>query len=84
MVRALKVNARCRVHSFKGCNGWILVKVIKEHDLYDIYEVSETDLQPSKILTFCGDPFHVGTQPNSVLQFSLQLMLTVVMNWQHL
>jgi len=57
-----------------------VTKVIKEHDLTDIYKANETDLQPSKTLTFCEDPFHDGTQPNSVLQFSLHVMLMVAIN----
>jgi len=51
--------------------------VIKEHD---IYKANETDLQPSKILTFYGDPLHDGTKANSVLQFSLHVMLKVATN----
>jgi hypothetical protein len=54
--------------------------VIKEHYLNDIYKANETNLQPSKILTFCDDPFHDGTQPNHVLQFSLHVMLMVEIN----
>jgi hypothetical protein len=37
-------------------------KMIKDYDLTDIYKANDTDLQPSKILTFSGDPFHDGTQ----------------------
>ena len=57
--------------------------VIKEHDLIDIYKANGTDLQPSKILTFYGDPLHDGTRPNNVLQFSLHVMLMVAIKCHH-
>jgi hypothetical protein len=78
--KALKVNAHLGVYRFMGSNA---VFVIKEHDLTGIYKTNETDLQPSKILTFFGDPFHDRTQPNGVLQFSLHVMLMVAINCHH-
>jgi hypothetical protein len=43
-----------------------LLQDIKDYDLCDIYKGDETglffNLQHSKCLTFCGDPWHGGTK----------------------